>query len=146
MRSPRFGARSSPHAAWARFLSRDPVRRAGYALDHARSSGSKPIPGPEKRAQASPDGVLAGKAATERGRDRRGGAPRAGGGGEEPTRGTRGNSRASSSEPMAVARPVGVLVSATVMDLVDGSDLAFEDAAAHELKGLHGTRQLYRST
>lgn len=47
---------------------------------------------------------------------------------------------------MGVAGPGEVLVSATVMDLVDGSDLAFEDAGTHELKGLHGTRQLYRLT
>jgi class 3 adenylate cyclase len=45
---------------------------------------------------------------------------------------------------MAVAAPGEILVSATVMDLVDGSGLAFEDAGAHELKGLHGRRQLYR--
>ena len=45
---------------------------------------------------------------------------------------------------MAVAGPGEILVSATVMDLVDGSDLAFEDAGLHELKGLHGARQLYR--
>jgi class 3 adenylate cyclase len=37
-----------------------------------------------------------------------------------------------------------ILVSATVMDLLDGSGLAFEDAGIHELKGLHGARQLYR--
>jgi hypothetical protein len=30
------------------------------------------------------------------------------------------------------------------MDLLDGSGLAFEDAGSHELKGLHGARQLYR--
>ena len=45
---------------------------------------------------------------------------------------------------MAVAGPGEILVSATVMDLVDGSELAFEDAGRHELKGLHGARQLYR--
>jgi class 3 adenylate cyclase len=44
----------------------------------------------------------------------------------------------------AVAQPGEILVSATVMDLVDGSDLAFEDAGAHELKGLAGKRQLFR--
>lgn len=47
---------------------------------------------------------------------------------------------------MAVAAPGEVLVSATVMDLVDGSSLAFDDAGMHELKGLHGARQLYRLT
>jgi hypothetical protein len=30
------------------------------------------------------------------------------------------------------------------MDLLDGSGLSFEDAGIHELKGLHGPRQLYR--
>lgn len=47
---------------------------------------------------------------------------------------------------MAVAVPGEVLVSATVMDLVDGSSLVFDDAGMHELKGLHGARQLYRLT
>ena len=37
-----------------------------------------------------------------------------------------------------------ILVSATVMDLVDGSDLDFDDAGVHELKGLRGARQLFR--
>jgi class 3 adenylate cyclase len=45
---------------------------------------------------------------------------------------------------MAVAAAGEILVSATVRDLVDGSDLVFEDAGVHELKGLHGPRQLYR--
>lgn len=45
---------------------------------------------------------------------------------------------------MAVAGPGEIFVSATVMDLVDGSGLGFEDAGVHELKGLHGARQLYR--
>jgi class 3 adenylate cyclase len=45
---------------------------------------------------------------------------------------------------MAVAGPGEILVSATVMDLVDGSELRFEDAGAFELKGLQGARQLYR--
>lgn len=45
---------------------------------------------------------------------------------------------------MSVAGPNEVLVSATVRDLLDGSDLAFEDVGRHELKGLHGERQLYR--
>jgi hypothetical protein len=35
-------------------------------------------------------------------------------------------------------------VSATVMELLDGSGPTFEDAGVHELKGLHGARQLYR--
>jgi hypothetical protein len=46
-------------------------------------------------------------------------------------------------------RPAGmpsdeILVSATVMDLFDGSGLNFEDAGIHELKVFHGQRQLYR--
>jgi class 3 adenylate cyclase len=45
---------------------------------------------------------------------------------------------------MAVAGSGEILVSATVMDLLDGSGLGFEDAGVHELKGLHGVRQLYR--
>jgi class 3 adenylate cyclase len=47
---------------------------------------------------------------------------------------------------MAVAESDEILVSATVMDLLDGSELTFEDAGTHELKGLHGARQLYRLT
>jgi class 3 adenylate cyclase len=45
---------------------------------------------------------------------------------------------------MSAAGPGEILVSATVMDLVDGSDLAFEDAGLYELKGLAGKRQLFR--
>lgn len=45
---------------------------------------------------------------------------------------------------MAVAESGEILVSATVMDLLDASGLTFEDAGLHELKGLHGARQLYR--
>jgi class 3 adenylate cyclase len=47
---------------------------------------------------------------------------------------------------MGVAGPGEILVSATVMDLVEGSDLAFEDAGLHELKGFVGQRQLFRLT
>lgn len=50
----------------------------------------------------------------------------------------------TASRIMSAAEPGEILVSATVMDLVDGSDLVFDDAGVHELKGLHGTRQLYR--
>jgi class 3 adenylate cyclase len=39
---------------------------------------------------------------------------------------------------LAVAAPGEILVSATVLDLVDGSGLAFEDAGHHELKGISG--------
>lgn len=45
---------------------------------------------------------------------------------------------------MAVAGAGEVLVSATVVDLVDGSGLTFEDAGSHELKGLAGRRSLFR--
>ena len=45
---------------------------------------------------------------------------------------------------MSLAGPGEILVSATVMDLVAGSDLGFEDAGLHELKGLAGQRQLFR--
>ncbi len=45
---------------------------------------------------------------------------------------------------MGAAGSGEILVSATVMDLLDGSGLNFEDAGIHELKGLHGARQLYR--
>ena len=45
---------------------------------------------------------------------------------------------------MAIAGSGEVLVSATVMDLLDGSGLTFEDAGLHELKGLPRPRQLYR--
>lgn len=50
----------------------------------------------------------------------------------------------TASRIMSVAGPDEILVSATVMDLVDGSDIAFENAGVRELKGLHGARQLYR--
>ena len=45
---------------------------------------------------------------------------------------------------MTVAGSGEILVSATVVDLLDSSGLTFEDAGIHELKGLHGARQLYR--
>jgi class 3 adenylate cyclase len=45
---------------------------------------------------------------------------------------------------MAAAGPGEIFVSATVMDLVDGSGLVFEDAGLYELKGLTGKRQLFR--
>ncbi|HEX6760060.1 MAG TPA: hypothetical protein VF086_16895 [Propionibacteriaceae bacterium] len=37
-----------------------------------------------------------------------------------------------------MAAPGEILVSATVLDLVGGSGLAFEDAGRHELKGISG--------
>ena len=45
---------------------------------------------------------------------------------------------------MATAGSGEILVSGTVMDLLDGAGLTFEEAGVHELKGLHGPRQLYR--
>jgi class 3 adenylate cyclase len=45
---------------------------------------------------------------------------------------------------MAVAGADEVLVSATVRELLEGSDLEFEDRGQHELKGMTGSRQLYR--
>ena len=45
---------------------------------------------------------------------------------------------------MALAGPDEVLVSATVRDLLEGTDLAFEDRGQHDLKGLPGSRQLYQ--
>jgi class 3 adenylate cyclase len=45
---------------------------------------------------------------------------------------------------MAKAESGQILVSATVMDLLDGSGLTFEDAGIHELKGFHEPRHLYR--
>jgi class 3 adenylate cyclase len=56
----------------------------------------------------------------------------------------RGISVHTAARIMAIARSDEILVSATVMDLLDGSGLTFEDAGIHELKGLHGARQLYR--
>jgi class 3 adenylate cyclase len=47
---------------------------------------------------------------------------------------------------MSAAAPGDILVSATVMDLVDGTGLVFEDAGLFELKGLAGRRQLFRLT
>jgi class 3 adenylate cyclase len=45
---------------------------------------------------------------------------------------------------MALAGPDEILVSATVIDLIDGTDLEFEDAGTHELKGFRGARHLFR--
>jgi class 3 adenylate cyclase/pimeloyl-ACP methyl ester carboxylesterase len=44
------------------------------------------------------------------------------------------------------ARPSEILVSSTVKDLVVGSDLMFEDAGEHELKGVPDRWRLYRVT
>ena len=42
-----------------------------------------------------------------------------------------------------LAGPDEVLLSGTTRDLVEGSDLVFEDRGAHELKGLPGERRVY---
>ena len=44
---------------------------------------------------------------------------------------------------MGIAGPGEVLVSSTVRELLDGSDLVFEDRGSHELKGISGARQLF---
>ena len=43
-----------------------------------------------------------------------------------------------------LAAPGEVLVSRTVVDLVAGSGIKFEDRGEHELKGVPGTWRLYR--
>lgn len=44
----------------------------------------------------------------------------------------------------ALAAAGEVLLSASTVALLEGSDLAFEDAGEHELKGLNGLRRLFR--
>ncbi|HUR16952.1 MAG TPA: adenylate/guanylate cyclase domain-containing protein [Candidatus Limnocylindrales bacterium] len=45
---------------------------------------------------------------------------------------------------MTVAGPGDVIVSSTVRELLDDSDVALEDFGTHQLKGLPGQRQLFR--
>jgi class 3 adenylate cyclase len=45
---------------------------------------------------------------------------------------------------MALGSAGDVIVSTTVRDVLDGTDLQFEDLGRHELKGLPGDRQLYK--
>jgi len=45
---------------------------------------------------------------------------------------------------LALAGPSEVLVSSTTAGLLEGSGLVLEDAGVHELKGLSGTRQVFR--
>jgi class 3 adenylate cyclase len=45
---------------------------------------------------------------------------------------------------MALGGADDVMVSSTTRDLVEGSELALEDAGEHELKGLPGVRRLFR--
>jgi class 3 adenylate cyclase len=42
-----------------------------------------------------------------------------------------------------VAQPGAVVVSGTVKELVDGSDIEFDDLGTHQLKGVPGSRQLF---
>ena len=44
----------------------------------------------------------------------------------------------------SAAKASEVLVSATTMNLLAGSELSFEPAGMHELKGLVGARELFR--
>ena len=45
---------------------------------------------------------------------------------------------------MSLAGPNQVYVSSTTRDLLDGSDVALEEAGTHELKGLSGPRLVFR--
>jgi class 3 adenylate cyclase len=45
---------------------------------------------------------------------------------------------------VAVGRPGDIVVSTTVRDVLDGTEFEFEDHGSHELKGLPGSRQLFR--
>jgi class 3 adenylate cyclase len=47
---------------------------------------------------------------------------------------------------MNVAAPGEILVSGTSRDLLEGSDLIFEDRGSHELKGISGGRQVFALT
>ena len=49
----------------------------------------------------------------------------------------------ASARVMSLAQPDEILVTASVRDLLDGSDFQFTDRGLHELKGLAGTRQIY---
>ena len=46
----------------------------------------------------------------------------------------------------AIARPGEVLVSRTVVDLVAGSGITFDDRGEHELKGVPGSWRLFSAT
>jgi class 3 adenylate cyclase len=62
---------------------------------------------------------------------------------EETMDGVRGVGVHIGARVMAHAGPSEVLVSSTVRDLTAGSDLTYEDAGEHELKGVPGTWHLY---
>jgi class 3 adenylate cyclase len=48
------------------------------------------------------------------------------------------------SRLLALAGPSEILVSQTTADLIEGSGLELEDIGARELKGLSGTRRVFR--
>jgi class 3 adenylate cyclase len=50
----------------------------------------------------------------------------------------------TASRLLDLAGPNQVLISTTTRDLIDDPDLVVEDAGTHELKGLSGSRQVYR--
>jgi class 3 adenylate cyclase len=45
---------------------------------------------------------------------------------------------------MSLGGPDDVMISSTARDLLEGSEIAFEDAGEHELKGLPGLRRVFR--
>jgi class 3 adenylate cyclase len=56
----------------------------------------------------------------------------------------RGMAVHTASRLLDLAGPNQVLISTTTRDLIDDPDLVVEDAGTHELKGLSGSRQVYR--
>lgn len=56
----------------------------------------------------------------------------------------RGVSVHTAARVMALGRPGEVLVSATTASLLEGSGLDLEDAGSHSLKGIPGTRRVFR--
>jgi class 3 adenylate cyclase len=56
----------------------------------------------------------------------------------------RGMAVHTASRLLDLAGPNQVLISTTTRDLIDDPDLIVEDAGTHELKGLSGSRQVYR--
>ena len=59
-------------------------------------------------------------------------------------RDARGVAVHAAARVMSLAGPDEVIVSSTTRDLLEGSGLVLEDAGSHELKGLTGSRQVYR--
>jgi len=59
-------------------------------------------------------------------------------------RDARGVAVHAAARVMSLAGPDEVIVSSTTRDLLEGSGLVLEDAGSHELKGLSGSRQVYR--